>query len=144
MPTASEARSVAALAAEGATLMRYLTGTDPARALVDRYVRANDTLLGDGGSPRDRAVLAFALDHRWALPLLDGATGLVDPHARLRRKLLVAAAVLEASTDHVDLFMPGYTPPVETIAKVGFWGVEAVAKAVLGVPLLVVVRWRAR
>ncbi len=133
-----------ALAAEGTVLMRYLTGTDPAAELVDRYVEANQTLLAGEGSPADQAVLAFALDHRWALPLLDGATGLAGSDAWLRQKLFVAAAVLEASTHHVDVFMPGYTPPLVMVGQVGFWGVKAAIKAVLGLPLLLTLRWRAR
>lgn len=132
------------LAAEATTLMRYLAGVTPTGELVERYVDANETLLVDECAPSDRVVLAFALDHRWALPLLDGATGLAGSDAWLRQKLFVAAAVLEASTHHVDVFMPGYTPPLVMVGQVGFWGVKAAIKGVLGLPLLLTLRWRAR
>lgn len=130
------------LADEGRVLMAYLAAGPVAPELVDRYQAANQALLAGEPTDAERAVLDFAVGRRWALPLLDGATALLRPQSVLRQKLFVAAGILEASTHHVELFVPGYTAPVAMMVKVGVWGLKAAVKALFGIPLLVAIRWR--
>jgi len=93
---------------EAETLGRYLLGSVPSPEEIERYVRGSRVLFS--GSPdatsREAAVVEFALRRRWALPLLDGACGLVEPDSLLRRKLILMLAVLETSPGRAEAFEP--------------------------------------
>jgi hypothetical protein len=90
---------------EAEALGRYLLGSKPSAAEVERYVRGSRALFPD--APRsEAAVVAFALRRRWALPLLDGACGLVEPDSLLRRKLILMLAILETSPGRSESFEP--------------------------------------
>ena len=120
------------LAAECVVFARYLIGYDCPAVIIRRYVVANALLL-DGA---DDGVVAFALRHPWALPYLDAACGLRLRDGVLRRKLVLLTAILEATTEFADVFLP------EPVGRVGFlfWafrhGVTAFLKGVLGLLLL--------
>lgn len=132
------------LAVEARALLGYLGADPPAATLVERYVAANHALFDDDPPMSDETIIRFAVAHRWALPLLDGATSVVLVRSRFRQKLFLAAALLEASTSHVDVFVPGYTSPPVLFVKLSFWSLKAVGKAFLGIPLLAVLYWRSR
>src|SRR5262245_25782321 len=77
----------------------YLVGRIPRDALRQRYADAVRALLPNPADARGEAVVAFARRHPWCVSFLDAACGLVRPGARLREKIFVMAAVLEASPD---------------------------------------------
>jgi hypothetical protein len=121
---------------EARVFSRYLVGQvapDPLRA---RYVDAVRTLLGAPADAPDEAILAFVRRHAWSVSLLDAACALVRPGARLREKLLVMAAVLEASPDFAEEFLPRTRPPVVLFAQLAGLGCLAVGRAIAGLLLL--------
>jgi len=91
---------------EARVFSRYLVGRLARETLRARYAEAVRTLLPAPASTRDEAIVAFARRHPWSVSLPDAACGLARPRARLREKILVMAAVLEASPDFADEFLP--------------------------------------
>ena len=123
------------LALEARRFGHYLVGRDPEPAVVARYVAASRTLFPEPLAPGDAAVVAFARTQAWATGPLDAAAGLLRPGGPLRNRILLMAAVLEATPAHADQFLPRQVGPLALVAKVGVAGLVAVASAVLGAPL---------
>jgi hypothetical protein len=124
------------LEVEARVFSRYLVGRVPRDALLARYGDANRTLLPTPGSARDEAVVAFVRRHPWSVSLLDAACGLVQPRARLREKILVMAAVLEASPDFADEFLPRTARRAALLARIAGLGCLAAGRALAGLLLL--------
>jgi hypothetical protein len=124
-----------ALALEARRFGRYLVGREPEEVLVARYVAASKVHFAAPLPPEDAAVVAFAREHAWSVGLLDAAAGLLRPGGPLRNKILLMAAILEASPEHADEFLPRHVGPIALVAKVGVAGVVAVASALVGAPL---------
>lgn len=124
------------LRSEARVFGRYLLGREPGKAFVGRYGTAVEARLSDPGGPVVRFVL------RWprALPFLDAAAALIDPRGPLRSRILVMAAVLEASPEHADLFLPRATGAIRQVAGSAISAGIGVLKAVVGLPLLLIVR----
>ena len=74
--------------------------------LVRRYRDAVARLFPDPASPRDRALLAFAIGHPWSVGALDTAAALLAPTSRLRQRLLLMAALLETTPAGAAEFLP--------------------------------------
>ncbi len=91
---------------EGRVFGRYLVGRTPSDTLVERYCEANRTLFATPPADHDAAVIAFARRHSWSVGLLDAAAGLLRAGGPLRSKLLILAAILEASPDFSEDFLP--------------------------------------
>jgi hypothetical protein len=89
-------------------------------------------------------VAAFCLAHPWAIPFLDAGCALLRPNAQLRKKIYIMAAVLEASTQHTDKFLPAELPGPALLVRVAVNGMIACVKAVIGVPMLIFVEGRRR
>ena len=118
---------------EGRLFGRYLVGREPPRELVERYREANRILLGGTAPGSDAAVIAFARRHPWSIPFLDGAAGLVRPGSLLRSKILVMAAVLEASPAFAEEFLSRTVHPVSLVLRVLGLAALAVVRAAVGV-----------
>jgi len=134
----------ATLETEARVFGRYLVGRVPPPAIVDRYRRANETLLSAPVAPADAALLDFVHRHPWSVSFLDAASGLLRPANTLRSKLLVMSAILEASPEFADDFLPESIHPVGLVLRLAVSGTAAVLRAILGAALLgVAVRARA-
>jgi hypothetical protein len=125
----------AGLDAEARLLARYLTRREPPPELVARYVAASGTLFPQPGPPAEEAALAFARRHPWSVGLLDGAAGLLRPGGRFRGKVLVMAAILEASPAFADDFLPRSVSLPELVARLAISSVLAAVDAAAGVVL---------
>jgi hypothetical protein len=123
------------LAAEGAVFGRYLTGRTPPADLVARYADAGSALFTAPVSPQDAAVVAFAVRHPWSVAPLDAAAGLLRPGGTLRSKILVMAAILEASPAFADEFLPRASGAVGLFLRLALHGTRAVAQVLVGLPL---------
>lgn len=141
MLSASDHNQSPALAREARLLSCYLLGIEPSPELAKRYVAAHAKLLGPE-PPSEQALADYCLDHPWAIGPLDAACALLRPHALLRKKILLMAAILEASPDHADDFLPHAYPTWSLLPRLAWWGSCAAAKALLGLPLLAVVKRR--
>jgi hypothetical protein len=119
---------------EAERFSRYLAGAPASTAIAARYADA----LAAGGPPlrpRDELLLRFALTRPRGLGLLDAGLALTDPDAELRRRLYLMFAILEASPEHHERFLPVDRGPLYPFA-VAFAGVRGAVKAILGVVLV--------
>ncbi|MBS0340805.1 MAG: NAD-dependent epimerase/dehydratase family protein [Proteobacteria bacterium] len=116
---------------EARVLVRYLVGASASPEVVQRYVEAHIRLLP---GPADK-VTAFARRHPACLGLLDAAAGLRATAAPLRRRVLLMASVLEATTEHADHFLPAPRSLPATLALLAWHGMRAALMALLGMPL---------
>jgi hypothetical protein len=130
------------LRVEADALGRYVLGRPVPAELAERYVVAHDHVAMDESSPGDRAILRFALAHRAALPCLDAAAALVRPHSLLHRKALLMTAILEASPDAADDFLPRSVGWLRLITLGATVGVATIAQLTVGMPLLLVLQRR--
>jgi hypothetical protein len=121
---------------EALAFSRYLVARVAPDALRVRYVEAVRTLLAAPASATDEAIVDFARRHPWSVSLLDAACGLVRPRARLREKLLVMAAVLEASPDFADEFLPRTERPALLLVRLAGLGCLAAGRTLAGLLLL--------
>ncbi|MCC6545600.1 hypothetical protein IT570_00410 [Candidatus Sumerlaeota bacterium] len=132
--------SRSSLATECRQFSRYLIGRSPSPAIVARYTRACETFSGELLSRSDQSAYRFARRHPWSLGFLDAGCGVMDGANPLRKRLLIASAILEATTDHADLFLPRTRSLVPALIVVAWQGLAAAGKIAVGVPLLLLVR----
>lgn len=125
-----------ALAAEARILGLYLIGREPPVALATRYAAAARTVGNPKPSAVDCRILKLALDWPFFLGPLDAACALLRPRSMLREKLIRLAAVLEASPDFADDFLPQSPGVVFTLVRLGWIGTACVAEFFVGAVLL--------
>lgn len=121
-----------ALEVEARLFGRCLVGRVPSQALIDRYCAANRELVSDSAVARDAALLRFVRRHPWSLSLLDAACALLRPEGALRTKMLIMTAVLEASTECAEDFLPRETGPVGLVLGLANHGVVALLRMLAG------------
>ena len=132
MPMSDDPRD---LEREAEIFGRYLVGRVPSPAIIARYVAASETLFTADASPADRGTIAFVRRHPWSVGLLDGAAGLLRPGGQLRGRILVMGAILEASPEYADEFLPRNASPVAFLLGLAVFGALAVVRALAGIPL---------
>lgn len=123
-------------AADFRLIASYLLDADPPPELVNRYVDAHRALLGDEIAPE----WEFARKHRAALPYLDAASAVLSPHSLLRKKLLLAAAILEATPVYAHFFLKEHEGPIRVLCYLFWQGICGAAKLSVGAPLLFIAR----
>lgn len=126
----------AALEREARVITRYLLGEEPGREHVAAYVNANATLF----AASEDALVAFCRRRPFWLPLVDSGAGWLDNGCLLRRKILLMAAILEASTRFAPHFLPGETTTRLDLVRVVATGAVAALRTLLGIPLLLLLR----
>jgi len=132
--------SDASLQREARLLTRYLLDRDCPQALAERYVSGHHARLQHLARAESTGLLKFAFAHPWSISYLDAAGGIVSGAEGLRAKVLLMAAVLEATPEFVDAFLPRHAGRVRTIWLVGWLGLRAVVRLLVGVPLVMAVR----
>ena len=120
------------LEAEARIFGRYLVGRPPAAEVVARYRDASRVLWPGAPGPGDAERLAFVRRHAWSVGPLDAAAALFDPSGQLRSKVLVTAAILEATPAHADDFLPRSVSVPALFWRLAVSGAVAVALAMLG------------
>ena len=144
-PAPARAAEPTPLRDEAMRFGRYLVGTAPSEELAERYATAHAHVLREPPTPADEAILAFVHAHPWSLPLLDAGTALMRSAPRLRRKLLVMMAILEATPEHADATLPQDGVPLpRLVLRLGRAGAAAALKLGAGVALAAAVTARAR
>ena len=125
----------AALRLEARQFGAYLVGIEPPEELVHRYLQAM-SVLDLPVTDKDRRLLRFTNRHRWSIGFVDGALALTRPSSVIRKKLLVLTAILEATPQFADVFLP---VPRRWIygAYVMFIAVRAAFKAAIGILLII-------
>ena len=124
------------IAADFKLIAGYLFDADPPAELTDRYVAAHRELFGDVAAPE----WEFVRRHPRALPYLDAATGMLARQSLLRKKVLLASAILEASPAYADFFVAGVEGRIRILGLLAWQSALGVGKLALGAPLLLAVR----
>jgi hypothetical protein len=75
--------------------------------------------------------------HRWSIGFVDAGLAVSRPDSVVRTRLLVLSAILEASPELADMFLPTPKPAIYA-AYAALVGLRAALKAAIG---LVLVRW---
>ncbi len=121
---------------------RYLVGRTPSPEVLARCEEAIRQRIPAPSDPSDRALWAFVRRHPWSLGPLDAAAALLRPQGYLRSRLLVMAAVLEASPEGAADFLP-VDGGLRTVARLPVLGLVAVLRTIAGLVLwpLAVRRW---
>lgn len=118
-------------------LAKYLTGRSIQQPLSDRYRKAV-SLLSVQESAGDAKLLSFVLRHPGALPFIDAAVALRRPESALRQRVIIMAAILEATPDYCDEFLarrPAATSGFQFVATL----TRAALRAAIGTGLLALI-----
>jgi hypothetical protein len=94
-----------AVALEAERIGRYLVGRPPSATLVARYARAI-AVLGIEIDADERRAWRLTRRVPASLRVVDGGLALTKPNGTIRRRLHTMLAILEASPDHCDAFLP--------------------------------------
>lgn len=126
---------------EAHVFARYLVGRTPPAGAVARYRDARRAIWGDGAAADP--VLAFARRHPWSVAPLDAVSCLLEPGGTLHAAILTMAAILEASPQFADDFLPRSVSRAELLWRVLAAGTVTAVEVLAGVLLLPLAR-RAR
>jgi nucleoside-diphosphate-sugar epimerase len=124
------------IAADFKLIAAYLIDPDPPEEMVDRYVIAHRRLFGDVVASE----WEFVRQHPRALPYLDAAAGVFARQSLLRNKILLAAAILEASPAYTNFFLAEVEGRIRLLGLIAGQIALGVGKLALGAPLLLAVR----
>jgi hypothetical protein len=127
---------------EANVLSWYLIGAQPTTEIIERYVAANTKLLGNEPSRADQKLLAVAIRHPAFLGPLDVAIAFRQLPCLLKNKLLVMAALLEASPQYVDKFFPASESRWRLAVSLLGIAMRTGLRLLIGVPLLMCIRSR--
>jgi hypothetical protein len=112
----------------------YLLSFDPPDGAVQLYVTAMNAL--DLAIPdADRRLLAYMVRHRWSIGFVDAGLALRRPSSAIRTKLLTMSAILEATPELADLFLPA-PQRLPYAGYAAFVAIRAACKAAVGTLLV--------
>lgn len=121
---------------EAVLFARYLLDRDPPPELINRYIAASEQLFSGETAAGDAALLEFVDRHPRALPFVDAAAGLMRPNSLLRKKILLMAAILEASVHHAREFLAPPPGRVRTLVSLSWYTLSAAVKFAIGAVIL--------
>ena len=90
---------------EMAVYCKYLTGKNPDEqsiSLFERAIQHEETVLVDD----EVNLLQFMIRNTWSIGLIDSALCLFNSGHRLRKRMIIAFAILETSPQYFDFFKP--------------------------------------
>lgn len=88
---------------------RYLTGKsadEQSLSLFQKAIQHEETILADN----EVRLLQFMIRNTWSIGLVDSALGLFNSNHRLRKRMIIAFAILETSPLYFDFFKPKTFP----------------------------------
>jgi hypothetical protein len=133
---ATDSTNDAALLREAAVLTRLIVGRQADPEFAHRYVAAHRLLLPESIEPVDAALISMAMHRPWLLPCIDTALALRRPDALLHRKSMLMAAILEASPQFADDFLPRQTGLI-ALAWLGLRiGATTAVQLAIGLPIV--------
>src|SRR5687768_13460011 len=128
-----------ATAREAVVFARYLLDREPPEDLINRYVAASEQVFPSEPSGGDAALLAFVARNPAALPYVDAAAGFLRPGSLLRKKILLMAAILEASVRYSTEFLAPPPGRLRTVLSLAWYSLSAALKFAIGALILAVV-----
>ena len=132
----------ARLSREAMSFTRYLLGRSATERVVARYGQALLTLeIALPATRFDRRVLLVGAVHPLTTEMLDTACAFLAKDSLLRTRLFVLAGLLETEPSYAERFLG--PPPGRLGIAAGLIGagLRSALSLVLGVPLLLVIRW---
>lgn len=121
---------------EAQIFTKYLVKKPATPAVIVLYKQA--VRNGDIISKNDRKLLTFMVQHPRLVSLVDAGLVLYRPQSEARRRAYLMLAILEASPDYYDDFLPKQRSFIYPLF-IGYSGLRAVAKSLFGVVLVRVV-----
>lgn len=122
------------LSVEGSVLGRHYLRHAPTEAIVRFYEQAVKL-----ASPRldetDKRLLNFGVKHRWAIGSIDAGLAFLKPQSEYRHRLYIMFAILEASYEYHDRFLPRERNWTYFL-YVMYVGVRSVAQTLIGLVLV--------
>lgn len=109
---------------------KYLTGQNAdsqCLLLFERAIQHEETILNDA----EINLLQFMIGNTWSIGFIDSALGLFNPKHRLRKRMIIAFAILETSPAYYNFFKPKTFSRVHLITLV-FKGLQEVLQALTG------------
>lgn len=128
---------------EAVTFARYLCGRTPPDEIVERYGSAVGALFTTP-APIDRRIVAWAVQHPWALGSMDAACALLFPRNELRNRLLLMVGLLETTPPYCDEFFPSPFRASSFLLRSAFIAVRTAAAVVTGVLIIAWLRAASR
>ncbi len=125
---------------EARVFMDYLIGCTDARDAYELYASAHKHHFTSPQNAFDNFVVRISVTSPFLLPLLDSACVFWRPSCLLRSKLVLASAILEADTEHCQVFFPRPERPVSLIAKCTLLGIRFLLQLLPGLILLAFIR----
>ncbi len=119
---------------EAARFGAYLVGEPLSPHLVDRYVRAMSA-LDLSVDDRDSRLLRRMVRHPWSIGFIDGGLALRRPRSVVRTKLLVMSAILEATPEYADKYLPTGRSPLYLLYA-GLVAIRAGCRGLVGAVLV--------
>ncbi len=108
----------------------YLTGNnadEQSLQLFKRAIQHEETIL----NKQEINLLQFIINNPWVMGFIDSALGLFKPKHRLRKRMIIAFAILETSPLYFDYFKPKVFSRLHII-KLGIKGLQEAAQGILG------------
>ncbi len=125
---------------EANLLAKYLGAEVDDENLLNKYIIAIEK-LGLILSQNEEKTISKIIKMPFLLPFLDGAWALQKPENGIRKRILIMSALIETEPKYVNLFLLQKDARFPVI-NIVFCGFLAVLKGVIGVILLVILRWR--
>ena len=122
------------LFAEADRIGRYLIGAPPSSGVKVLYAKAMRTINIEL-DPVEQRLWNVIMHHPFAFRIIDGGLALVRPNSSIRRKVYTMLAILEASPEYCDYFLPQRFGPLHMV-NIAFAGARALLAAVVGVVVL--------
>lgn len=120
---------------EARLFTRYLIGKDADSQSIQLYKTAIDNSKPDKA---DKKLLDFMVSHPGSIGFIDAGLIFHNSSSEARRRLYVMFAILEASSEYYDSFLPEKRGPFYIFA-IFYYGARAVIKAGLGLVLVKVI-----
>ena len=126
-------------AREAGLFARYLLDRDPPEELIARYIAASEQIFPQLPTADEAALLTFVDRHPGALPFVDAAAGVLRPGSLLRKKILLMAAILEASVHLTRDFLAPPPGRGRTLLALSWYALSAGIKFAIGAAILAVI-----
>jgi hypothetical protein len=120
---------------EARLFTRYLIGRDANPQAIRLYETVMSTSKPDN---KDKKLLDFMTSHPSSIGLIDAGLVFHNATSEARRRLYIMFAILEASPEYCDFFLPKKRSPFY-ILVIFYSGVRAIIKAGLGLLLVKVI-----
>jgi hypothetical protein len=91
---------------EAGNFAKYILRRPVDKVFIERYKHIIQGKQLSSISVHDNKLLEFALNHRWAIGLIDSYLAIFKPDSEFRRRLFVMFAILESSQDYEADFLP--------------------------------------